>query len=103
MNEDILIALIAVVPTTLAVILGYLASRRSTRQLVTLPLIQALRRLDAKIERVDVDLKSRLDRLAEGLGGVAASQADVRERVARLEGEQTGGRERLWVPPDEAL
>lgn len=103
MSQEVLVALIAVVPTTLAVILGFLASRRSTHQSVAVPLIQALRQLDAKTDRIDSEVKRRLDRLDDGLGRVATGQTDIRERIARLEGQSSIPRERLWAPRSGAL
>ncbi|MFP5224481.1 MAG: hypothetical protein ACLGH3_02815 [Actinomycetota bacterium] len=75
MKAGIVIALIAAFPSTLAAVLGYLASIRSIRRSVGatpgMPLSRALERLDAEV-----------DRLIEG-------QAVVRERLARLEGIAT--------------
>lgn len=103
LNQEVLVALIAVVPTTLAVTLGFLASRRSTHQSVAVPLIQALRQLDAKTDRIDSEVRRRLDRLDDGLGRVATGQTDIRERIARLEGQSSAPRERLWAPRSGAL
>jgi hypothetical protein len=88
---------------TVAVILGFLASRRSTYHSVAVPLIQALRQLDAKTDRIDSEVRRRLDRLDEGLGRVATGQTDIRERIARLEGQSSTHRERLWAPRSGAL
>lgn len=88
MNENVLVALIMAIPPTLAVVLGFLASRRSVQRSVGTPLIRAMGYLDAKI-----------DRLAAGQAELREGQAEVRERLARLEGEMGAQRRRLWAPP----
>jgi hypothetical protein len=83
---EIAIAVIAAVPPTLAAILGFLANRRSLRRSIGgnpgVPLASVMQRTETKIDRID----AKVDRLAEG-------QAQVRERLARLEGESGRG---LW-------
>lgn len=89
MTSEIVIAMIAAIPPTLAVILGFLANRRSLRRSIGgstgVPLVSVIRGMDSKVERIE----SKVDRLGEG-------QADVRERLAHLEGER---QRRLWSPP----
>ena len=83
MSEAVMVALIAAAPPTVAAILGYLANRRSLRRSVGarpgIPLSRARERVETKVDRIE----DKLDRLAEG-------QTAVRERVARIEGEQNG-------------
>lgn len=92
MSEQVLTALIAAAPPTIAAVLGYLASRRSLRRSVgtspSLPLAKVIERVDAKVDRVD----SKVDRVIDG-------QARIRERLARLEGERD---RRLWSPEERA-
>lgn len=89
MSEGIIIALIAATPPTIAATLGYLANKRSLRRSVGaspgVPLAAVIRSVDTKVERIE----AKVDRLGEG-------QADVRERLAHLEGER---QRRLWSPP----
>lgn len=89
MTSEVVIAMIAAIPPTLAAILGFLANRRSLRRSVGVstgvPLAAVIRSVDTKVERIE----AKVDRLGEG-------QADVRERLAHLEGE---GQRRLWSPP----
>lgn len=79
MSEGVLIALIASTPPGIAAVLGYLANRRSLRRSVGgppgVPLIRVVERVEAKVDKID----AKLDRLTE-------SQAQVRERLARVEG-----------------
>lgn len=72
MSSEILVAMIAGLPPTLAAVLAYVANSRSIRRSVGAPPGVPLARL---IER----LEEKVDRLTEG-------QAGVRERLARLEG-----------------
>ena len=92
MREQVLTALIAATPPTVAAILGYLANRRSLRRSVGtrpgLPLAKVIERLDTKVDRVD----SKVDRVIDG-------QAQMRERLARIEGERE---RRLWAPEEGA-
>lgn len=89
MTSEVVIAMIAAIPPTLAAILGFLANRRSLRRSVGVskgvPLAAVIRSVDTKVERIE----AKVDRLGEG-------QADVRERLAHLEGER---QRRLWSPP----
>ena len=72
MSSEILVAMIAGLPPTLAAVLAYVANSRSIRRSIGappgIPLTRVIERLEGKI-----------DRLAE-------SQAVIRERLARLEG-----------------
>jgi hypothetical protein len=78
MSEEVLTALIAAAPPTLAAVLGFMANRRSIRRSVgaspSLPLTKWMERLEHGTERLNI----KLDELSEG-------QAQVRERLARLE------------------
>ncbi|MGH8515778.1 MAG: hypothetical protein ACREV8_17910 [Gammaproteobacteria bacterium] len=71
MSGDVLVAVIAAGPPTLAAILGYLANSRSIRRSVGSPAGMPLARV---IERVE----DKIDRLSEG-------HAAIRERLANLE------------------
>lgn len=72
MSQELLVAVVAAVPPTLAALLGYLGNRRSIRRSVGnspgVPLTKVVARIESKV-----------DKLVEG-------QAQIRERVARLEG-----------------
>ena len=86
MSEQVVVALIAAVPPCLAAILGYLATKRAiTRSVGTrrgVSLARLLGRLDSKIDRVHAEVRQ----LSDG-------QADLGERLARLEGpDRAGGR-----------
>jgi hypothetical protein len=77
MSEELLVAVVVAVPPTLAAVLGYLGNRRSIRRSLGnspgVPLSKVVARIEAKV-----------DKLVEG-------QAQIRERLARLEGERTRG------------
>lgn len=83
MSADLLVALVTVVPTTLAVIVGFLVNLRSIRQEVASPLRQSIQRLDDKV-----------DSLAGGL-------TEIRERLAHLKGEVGGQRSEIWMPGEK--
>ncbi len=77
MTTAVVVALIAATPGVLGAILGYLNSRSLRRQTATenaVPLGRLLEQMDRKV-----------DRLTDSL-------ADLRERVARLEGGAAGHR-----------
>lgn len=74
MSGDVLVAVIAAGPPTLAAILAYLANSRSIRRSVGSPPGMPLARV---IERVE----DKIDRLSEG-------HAAIRERLANLEGRR---------------
>jgi prefoldin subunit 5 len=56
---------------------------------VAAPLIRAVSYLHAKI-----------DRLAAGQAELREGQSEVRERLARLEGEKAAEKPRLWAPEE---
>jgi hypothetical protein len=89
MSNQVVVTVIAAIPPTLAAILGFLATKRSLRRSVGaspgVSLAAVLRRIDTKVERVE----AKVDRLGE-------ANAEMRERLARLEGET---RKPLWSPP----
>lgn len=66
MSDQLLTALIAATPPTVAAVLGYLANRRSLRRSVGtppgLPLARVIERVDTKVDRVD----SEVDRVIDG-------------------------------------
>ena len=76
MSPEVLIAVIAGLPPTLAAVLGYLGNRRAIRRSLgnspTIPLSKVIGRIESKV-----------DQLVEG-------QAAIRERLARLEGREDG-------------
>lgn len=72
MSPELLVALVAAIPPTLAAVLGYLGNRRSIRRSLGNSPGVPLNKVVARIE-------SKVDKLVEG-------QAQIRERVARLEG-----------------
>ncbi len=84
MSTELLVALVTVVPTTLAVIVGFLVNLRSVRQEVAAPLRESIQRLDDKVGR-----------LADGL-------TEIRERLAHLEGGVGGHRRESWVPGEKS-
>lgn len=88
MSTEVVVTIIASIPPTLAAVLGYVVNRRSLRRSVggpaETPLPDAIRSIDVKVD----GLGDKVDRLAEG-------QIDIRERLARLEGESES---RLWSP-----
>lgn len=74
MRTGIVIAVIAAVPPTLAAVLGFLSNRRSIRRTVGEP-------IGMPLVDIVVRLESKIDRALE-------SQADARERLARLESDR---------------
>lgn len=102
MSEGVVIALISVIPTTLAVVFGFAASRRNARDSIARPLIHAIASVEARMTHLTGQTGVRFDAVENGLREVIERQAEIRERLARLEGRRLGAEERLWVPPGEA-
>jgi hypothetical protein len=75
MSPEVLIAVIAGLPPTLAAVLGYLGNRRAIRRSVGNSPGVPLSKIVARIE-------SKVDSLVEG-------QTAIRERLARLEGQRS--------------
>ena len=90
MNE-LLVALIAATPPTIASVLGYLASRRSLRRSVGawsgVPLVRVLERFEKRVEAGFDRVEARLDRVDGKIDRLGEIQARTGERVARLEAE----------------
>jgi hypothetical protein len=86
MSSEVLIAMIAAGPPTLAAVLSYVASSRSLRRTVGepqgVPLTRVLERLETKLDHVE----DRLDHLID-------EQGSTHERLALLEAQ---GRGRPW-------
>jgi hypothetical protein len=84
--NEVLVALIAATPPTIAAIFGYLANRRALQRSVGttpgVPLTKLLKRHESRFER-------RFDRLDAKLDQLVDQQARIRERIARLEAEGT--------------
>jgi hypothetical protein len=89
----LLVALVVVVPTTLAIVVGFLANLRSLRSElrrdIESPLGQGIQRLEGNVERP----YTSVERLAAG-------QTDIRERLARVEGSIERQRKELWRPAE---
>lgn len=83
MSSEMLVAVIAAGPPTLAAVLSYVASRRSLRRSVGdpqgVPLKRVLERVETKLDHVE----DRLDHLIDEQGG-------TRERLAALEAQGPG-------------
>ncbi len=87
MSEGALVALITIVPTTLAVVVGF---------------VQTGNRVDSRIDRVEAGLTQRLDDIQDRLADLVAEQAATRERLAHLEGRSSAGLTALWSPEKRA-
>ncbi|MPZ15539.1 MAG: hypothetical protein GEU73_14155 [Chloroflexi bacterium] len=92
MSQQIVIAVVAAVPPTVAAVLGFLASKRSIRRSIGgnpgVPLREVLAQMETRSN-------SRLDRIESKLDRVADEHTGIRERLARLEaGQAPRGRER---------
>ena len=78
MNEQIVIALIAAIPPSLAAVLGYLATKRTILRSVGtrrgFSIARTLARMDSKIDRVDAKVSE-----------IGAGQSDLARRLSRLE------------------
>lgn len=72
MSQELFVAVVAALPPTIAAVLGYLGNRRSIRRSLGNSPGVPLSKVVARIE-------SKVDKLVKG-------QAQIRERVARLEG-----------------
>lgn len=85
MSSEILVAVIAAGPPTVAAVLSYVASKRSLRRSIGdnpgMPLREALTRIETRAEARFDRLESKVDRVVDG-------QAWVRERLATLEGSR---------------
>lgn len=89
MSQEIVIAVIAAVPPTLAALLAYVASKRSLKRSIggnpAIPLREVLAQMELRSN-------GRFDRIESKLDRVVDEHAWVRERLARLEATET----RLW-------
>lgn len=88
MSSEVLVAIIATAPPTLGVVLSYLASKRALRRSVGgnpgVPLRKVLTRMETRTETRFDRLEIKVDRIVDG-------QARMRERLAGLEANRTGG------------
>jgi hypothetical protein len=94
MSPEIVVAIIAACPPTIAAVLTYVASKRSLRRSIGdnpgMPLHRLLVRMESRFESRFDRVESKIDRVVEG-------QTATKERLARLEAEQMwseGGRRR---------
>ncbi|MFN2490294.1 MAG: hypothetical protein ABR529_11275 [Actinomycetota bacterium] len=93
MSNELLVALTTVVPTTVAIVVGFLANlrsvRRELREEVVAPMTQRME-----------SLETSLDHLGNVLDRVSESQTEIREKIARLEAQFDAfeGRRRVWRP-----
>lgn len=89
MSSEILVAIIAAGPPTLAAVLSHLASKRSLKRSIGdnpgMPLREVLTRMETRTETRFDRLESKIDRMVDG-------QAGVRERLASLEAESPRGK-----------
>ena len=79
MTTAIVVALIAATPPTLAALLAYLQARATNRE----------QKLDAAagLKPAVESLAATVNRVEASVGRIDGAVADIRERVARLEGE----------------
>lgn len=89
MSSEVLVAVIAAGPPTLAAVLSYVASKRSLKRTIGdnsgMPLREVLTRMETRTE-------TRFDRLESKVDGMMDGQAGVRERLASLEAESPRGK-----------
>lgn len=89
MSQEIAIAVIAAMPPTLAALLSYLASKRSLKRSIGgnpgVPLREVLAQMETRSN-------GRFDRIESKLDRVVDEHTRTRERLARLEAQET----RLW-------
>jgi hypothetical protein len=85
MSSEVLVAVIAAGPPTLAAVLSYVASKRSLKRAIGdnpgMPLHKVLLRMESRFESRFDRVESKIDRVVEG-------QAATRERLARLEAKR---------------
>jgi hypothetical protein len=87
-SNQVVITVVAAVPWIVAAILGFLATKRSLRPSVGgspgVSLVAVIKSMDTKVERIEATVVRHRD-----------SQTEVRERLARFEGQG----HLLWSPP----
>ncbi len=87
MSSEIVVAIIAAGPPTVAAVLSYVASKRSLQRSIGdnpgMPLHTVLVRMESRFESRFDRVESKIDRVTEG-------QTATRERLARLEAERGG-------------
>lgn len=85
MSSEVVVAIIAAGPPTVAAVLSYVASQRSLKRSIGdnpgMPLHRVLVRMESRFESRFDRIESKIDRVAEG-------QTATRERLARLEAER---------------
>ncbi len=89
MSSEILVAVIAAGPPTVAAVLSYVASKRSLKRAIGdtpgIPLHDMLTQMEGRFETRFDRLESRIDRVLE-------DNSATRERIARLEAKRRLGR-----------
>lgn len=105
MSDNVLIALINAAAMVLLLLLAHFINRRAGSRRVT----QSIDRLRDRVSGTESSLTAglgavgrSLQRLEESVERLHEGQVDIRERLARLEGERVGGRARLWAPEERA-
>jgi septation ring formation regulator EzrA len=104
-SDNVLIALIDAAAMVLLLIAAYAIDRRAGSRRMT----QSIDSLRDRVSGVESSLTAgvgaivtRLQRLEEGVERLHEGQMDIRERLARLEGESAARKPTLWDPQEGA-
>jgi hypothetical protein len=102
-SDNVLIALVKAAAMVLLLLLAHVIDRRAASRRV-MESIDALRnRVSATESSLTAGLGvvgRSLQKLEDSIERLHEGQVDIRERLARLEGERIGGRPRLWAPEE---
>jgi hypothetical protein len=104
-SDNVLIALIDAAAMILLLIAAYAIDSRAGSRRVTHSMDALRDRFSATESSLTAGLGAvgrSLQRLEHNVERLHEAQVDIRERLARLEGEGIGGRPRLWAPQERA-
>jgi hypothetical protein len=104
-SDNVLIALIDAAAMILLLIAAYAIDRRAGSRRVTHSIDALRNRVSATESSLTASLGAvgrSLQKLEENVERIHDGQVDLRERLARLEGERVGGRPRQWAPEERA-
>lgn len=105
MSDNVLIALINAAAMVLLLLLAHFINRRAGSRRVTQSIDALRNRVSATESSLTAGLGAvgrSLQKLEDKVGQLHEGQVDIRERLARLEGEGGGRRPRLWAPEERA-
>jgi hypothetical protein len=104
-SDNVLIALINAAAMVLLLLVAHVVDRRSSSRRVMKSIESLRNRVSATESSMTAGLgaiAARIQRLEEGVGRLHDGQIDIRERLARLEGETAARKRELWSQEERA-